>query len=147
MTMTTKELKERVKKRRRLKRKIKFHNFLVSLGLRTKEKVIEYDSASQEKLVGIIEKLIRDSKSHLSSTIHSENLYIKNEEKGKYAIIAPRKITLIDGENVVVELIFENLYKGLSYKFKNKLETERQNLDELISSKVEDIVDNIIEEN
>jgi hypothetical protein len=142
--MSTKELKEKIKKRRKLKRKIKFQRFLVSIGLyKDKDRTIEYDSPSQEKLVFIVEKMIRNSESYLSTTIHSENLYIKNETQDKYVIITPKKITLIDSGNVVTELIFELLYKRLSYKFRNKLESERQKLDELITSKIEDIVNDI----
>jgi len=142
--MSTKELKEKIKKRRKLKRKIKFQRFLVSIGLyKDKDRTIEYDYPSQEKLVFIVEKMIRNSESYLSTTIHSENLYIKNETQDKYVIITPKKITLIDSGNVVTELIFELLYKRLSYKFRNKLESERQKLDELITSKIEDIVNDI----
>lgn len=142
----TKEEKERIKIRRNLRRKYRIYKLLTRLKMgwliKIKPKKLEFDSSQQEKAVNITERLIRDSSSELLMAPLSEKLYIKN--KNIFIVITPRSINIINGKYNYDIYIFDTLYERVSDKFKNKLETKRKQMEEVITSKVETILDVII---
>lgn len=149
MNVTRKEReRENIRRRRYLRIRYKLYKSLSYVGLgwifKLKPKKIEYDSPQQEKAVTITERLIRDSSSELLMAPLSEKLYIRNESI--FIVITPRSINIINGKYNYDIYIFDTLYERVSDKFKNKLEAKRKEMENVITSKVETILDDIIKD-
>jgi|AntRauTorcE11897_2_1112592.scaffolds.fasta_scaffold15475_3 hypothetical protein len=139
----SKEEKENIKTRKRLRRRYKLLTlFGLKWVIKTQNKKIEYDSIQQEKAVSITERLIRDSNSELLMAPLTEKLYIKN--KNIFIVINPKSINIINGKYNYDIYIFEALYDRVSKKFKTKLEAKRKHMENVITSKVETILDVIL---
>lgn len=104
-----------------------------------KKKELEFDTPQQEKAVNITYRLIRDANSELLMAPLSEKLYIKN--KNIFVVIGPRSINIINGKFNYDFAIYEKLYNKISMRFKRKLESKRIEMENVITNKVESILD------
>lgn len=104
-----------------------------------KKKELEFDTPQQEKAINITYRLIRDSNSELLMAPLSEKLYIKN--KNIFVVIGPRSINIINGKFNYDFAIYEKLHDKISFRFKRKLESKRIEMENVITNKVESILD------
>lgn len=103
------------------------------------KKEIEFDTPQQEKAVNITYRLIRDSNSELLMAPLSDKLYIKNENI--FVVIGPKSINIINGKFNYDFSIYEKLHDKISVRFKRKLESNRLEMENEITNKVESILD------
>lgn len=107
--------------------------------VKSKKRKVEFDSDQQKKAINITERLIRDPKSELLMAPLSDKLYIKN--KNLFVVIRPKAINIINGKYNYDVPIFDKLHNEISFKFKQKLEAKRREMEDIITGKVETILD------
>lgn len=124
-------------------RKIKRYYFVYILRKRrVRRKKFSPDDKQQERLIKLIERLIRNSNSRLFYHPNHEKYYI---EHGKtYVMFNGRIASIIDSETGGHSvLLYEALFLGLVKKFNLRLKTDANVFEEKFNEQVDSVIDNI----
>ena len=101
-------------------------------------------NSNEERVIKITEMLLRKSNSELSMTPISSKYYIKY--KNIFVVIKDNSINLINGKYNYDIFVSDKVHSYICKKFRKSLETRVNKIEEEISSKVHNILDNIYED-